>query len=61
VPQDIGGLVDIISNPIYTTGVGLVKYGFEHQEKDRFHRSLAEEAIWARVWKRMKEWIQEFF
>ena len=27
IPTDVGGLTDIIANPVYSTGVGLVLYG----------------------------------
>ena len=30
VPQNITGLTDIVNNPIYATGVGLLKYGITH-------------------------------
>ena len=30
-PQSIQGLTDIVRNPIYATGVGLLQYGAEHQ------------------------------
>lgn len=35
VPQNITGLTDIVSNPIYATGVGLLKYGVEHAAAGR--------------------------
>lgn len=30
VPQNVTGLTDIVNNPIYATGVGLLKYGIAH-------------------------------
>jgi len=30
VPQNVTGLTDIVNNPIYATGVGLLKYGITH-------------------------------
>jgi len=31
VPQHVSGLTDVVHNPIYSTGVGLLLYGGEHQ------------------------------
>ena len=31
VPQDVSGLTDIVRNPIYATGVGLLQYGIRHE------------------------------
>lgn len=31
-PQSVQGLTDIVRNPIYATGVGLLLYGMQHQE-----------------------------
>lgn len=30
LPRDIGGLTDVVRAPEYATGVGLVRYGFDH-------------------------------
>jgi cell division protein FtsA len=60
-PREIGGLVDIINSPIYTTGVGLVLYGMRHRDEARFGRSSSDDRLFGRVTKRMKEWFQEFF
>ena len=34
-PQNISGLKDIVNNPIYSTGVGLLKYGAKQQREGR--------------------------
>ena len=31
LPREIGGLTDVVRAPEYATGVGLVRYGFEHE------------------------------
>ncbi len=36
-PKRVAGIADIVSNPIYSTGVGLLLYGME-QEKESGHR-----------------------
>jgi cell division protein FtsA len=59
VPMHVGGLVDVISSPIYATGVGLVLYGMKRQEKNFFrHR---EDNIFGKVRGRMVDWLSEFF
>ena len=30
VPQHVSGLTDVVQNPVYSTGVGLLLYGREH-------------------------------
>jgi cell division protein FtsA len=60
-PRDVGGLVEIISSPMYSTGVGLVHYGNTHRDEGRFGRTSSDERIWGRVVNRMKDWFQDFF
>ena len=31
IPQNVTGLTEVMKNPIYSTGVGLLLYGKEHQ------------------------------
>jgi len=52
-PQNITGLSDIVSNPIYSTGVGLLNYGVKQMKegKDR-HYSQKEENT--SVWEKLK-------
>jgi cell division protein FtsA len=59
VPCNVGGLKDIIANPIYATGVGLVHYGsrFEGGKKLR----IREDNMFKKVLERMKSWFSEFF
>ena len=58
-PQYVAGLVDVVRNPIYATGVGLLLFG----NQNRAQRSL--EAQFGRgmggVWARMKSWFQGNF
>ncbi len=53
LPIGIGGLVDLVSSPMYATGVGLVLYGSRNRRQER--------NIFSKVSNRMKEWIGEFF
>ncbi len=59
VPQNIGGLTDVVNSPIYATGVGLVKYGSRNMQTRNF--SIGQENLFDRVTRRMKEWFGEFF
>jgi len=59
VPMHVGGLVDVISSPIYATGVGLVLYGMKRQEKNFFR--IREDNIFGKVRGRMVDWLSEFF
>ena len=57
-PQGVGGLVDIVRNPIFATAVGLVLYGQKGKKGDF---PPHEENIFDKVTRRMKEWFKEFF
>ena len=58
LPQDITGLTDIVSNPIYATGVGLLKYGVEHATTGRGQISSEDgESFFGRI----KNWFKGNF
>lgn len=59
VPTHVGGLIDVVSSPIYATGVGLVLYGMKRQEKNFFR--IRENNLFAKVRNRMVDWFSEFF
>ena len=65
MPHDVAGLTDIVRNPIYATGVGLLHYGLK-QHKSGGTRSGARTRA-ARVktegsfFSRAKQWIQNNF
>ncbi|MFA6013323.1 MAG: cell division FtsA domain-containing protein, partial [Desulfobacteraceae bacterium] len=56
-PQGIGGLVDVVNNPMYATGVGLVLFGAKHQSENKFR--IRDENIFNRLIKRMKKWFSD--
>jgi len=56
-PRGIGGLVDVVNNPMYATGVGLVLYGARNQNKKRFKGS--EKNIFDRVLATMRKWVKQ--
>ncbi|MHC1696565.1 MAG: cell division protein FtsA [Geobacteraceae bacterium] len=61
VPQNIGGLVDVVNSPVYATGVGLVVYGSKNQGIREFPTIQSDDNVFRRVTRRMKEWFGEFF
>jgi len=62
VPQGFGGLVDVVSSPVYSTAVGLVLYGNKQEVSSLGVRSRAREInVYSKVRSRMKEWFHEFF
>lgn len=56
-PQNIGGLVDVVNNPMYATGVGLVLFGAKNQSENKFR--IRDDNIFNRVIKRMKKWFSD--
>jgi len=61
LPQNIGGLVDVVNSPVYATGVGLVVYGSKNQGIREFPTVQNDDNVFRRVTRRMKEWFGEFF
>ncbi len=59
-PQGVTGLRDIVNNPIYATGVGLLNYGVEQRLSGQKYSSLpvADENGWLA---RMRDWFQNNF
>jgi cell division protein FtsA len=56
-PQGIKGLVDVVNNPMYATGVGLVLFAARHRDSKKFR--IRDKNIFNRVMTRMKRWFQE--
>ncbi len=55
VPQGVRGLKDIVNNPIYSTGVGLLLYGLQQsREGSRKNASLEDDSFWGRI----KKWFE---
>jgi cell division protein FtsA len=62
----VSGLIDVIHDPAYATGVGLVLYGYRAQQKSqRSPNRWASSGRWASprssgtVWSRVKKWFKE--
>ncbi len=56
-PQGVGGLVDVVSNPIYATGVGLVLFGAKNQSQKKFE--IRGSNTLTRIIKSIKEWFKD--
>lgn len=59
VPQYVIGMDDVVNNPIYSTGVGLLMYARQH----RFSRrpEIGDSAGLRGAWARMRSWFQGNF
>ncbi len=59
MPENIGGMVEVISNPIYSTGVGLLLAGYQ-----RYHYGQSEQSMFSEpksLLAKMKSWFQSNF
>lgn len=59
VPQNVVGLVDVVRNPIYATGVGLLLFGNQNRAQRAFDADFGRGI--RGVWERMKSWFQGNF
>jgi len=59
IPRDVDGLLQVVENPRYATGIGLLKIGRDEIEKNSNHK-LDGNSI-TQVFKRMKMWFQGNF
>ena len=59
VPRHVGGLVDVVRSPVYSTGVGLLQYGAQQEMADRQHFRARDENIYTKVKKRMSAWLED--
>ncbi|MCF6280941.1 MAG: cell division protein FtsA [Candidatus Polarisedimenticolaceae bacterium] len=59
MPRYVSGLSDVVRNPIYATGVGLLLFGEKHRSKGVINQ-LGGQGFSA-VWQRMKSWFQGNF
>jgi cell division protein FtsA len=56
-PTGISGLVDVVNNPMYATGVGLVLYGARMQPSKKFR--IRDKNIFNGITSRMKKWFKD--
>lgn len=60
MPRNVAGLADIVRNPIYATGVGLLLYGQE-LERRRLERGEAPPVVKGSFVDRIREWLRQNF
>ncbi|UCG92305.1 MAG: cell division protein FtsA [candidate division WOR-3 bacterium] len=60
IPKRLGGLTDIVLDPIYATGVGLILYGFEKKNQMLIPRAK-DIGIFDAIKKRFEEWFTRYF
>ncbi len=61
-PQHITGLADVVRNPIYATGVGLLLYGRENYVRsNRRDAPIVSQINVRNVWERMRGWFRGDF
>ena len=59
LPQGVKGLADIVRNPIYSTGVGLLLYGVKQQQHQvRSHNPVQVKDSQVPLIRRIKNWIK---
>ncbi len=59
LPQYVSGLADVVRNPIYSTGVGLLLYGLHNAGQRPLE--MGGKGGLKGVWQRMKSWFQGNF
>ena len=61
-PSHIGGLQDVVRSPMFSTGVGLVLFGFSQTRGNRGSRfRIRDGSIFGRVKQRMRDWFYHEF
>ncbi len=58
IPQYVEGLVDVVRNPIYSTGVGLLLVGHGHTQGGLMQKP---DSSMLTLWERVKRWFQGGF
>jgi cell division protein FtsA len=62
MPTNVKGLADIVRNPIYSTGVGLLMYGMkQHRHRDGSHDPVSVKETKVSVVSRVKNWFKNNF
>ena len=56
-PYGVGGLSDVVNNPMYATAVGLLLYGARNRDEEKFR--IRDQKIFNRITKRMRKWFKE--
>ena len=59
MPRDVGGLVDVVRNPKFATGVGLVEYGATSRERALYEQD--DQGMYNRLIGQMRQWVSAMF
>jgi cell division protein FtsA len=59
LPQHVRGLKDVLQNPMYSTGVGLLLYGLQHRQDGKGEIVIGDGV--KGLWSRMRNWFQGNF
>jgi cell division protein FtsA len=59
-PIGLGGLIDVVNNPMYATCTGLIQYGSKRVNTGPV-RELQGRNLFDKIFSRMKDWADEFF
>jgi len=59
MPEYVGGLSEVVKNPIYATGVGLVQFG--HVNQGSSFSTVKKKTPGISIFERMKSWFQGHF
>jgi cell division protein FtsA len=57
-PRGVNGLSDVVHNPIYSTGVGLILYGMKHHSGNGVGNGNGKD-VWKTLKDRMRRWFKE--
>jgi cell division protein FtsA len=60
IPKKIGGLTDIVQDPIYATGVGLILYGFEKKNQVLIKKTKGV-GVFDALRMRFEDWFARYF
>ncbi len=61
LPQRVSGLTDVVRNPIYATGVGLLHFGHANRHRANSDLGAGGNRGFTALWDRMKGWFQGNF
>jgi len=59
-PIGLGGLIDVVNNPMYATCTGLIQYGMRVDRSGKT-RQLQGRNMFEKIFSRMRDWADEFF
>jgi cell division protein FtsA len=59
VPTGIGGLVEMVNSPMYSTGVGLLQFALKQHHYGRFQK-FTDDHLFGKIYHRMRDWFGEF-